>query len=342
MPIYKRGNTWLVSVGSGDDRTRKTCKTKEEAEAFELRELLRRKEGTKEGKPKHTLGQALDLTRKLRWSGQKSEDNHALRGRQVIDALGRDTPLDEITPEVIAEAILEWEDEGNSGSTVNRKLSALSTMLDMAMDHGWLDKKPKIKRRREGKHRVRWLDLEEELQLLNVAERLGLHELRDFIVVAVDTGFRRSELLGLDPRDYQNGMLHLHAGSTKNDDARAVPVTSRVREILESRRGNCKVFSLTPASLRYQWSALKMHLDKDDDPQFCVHMLRHTCASRLVQRGVQLAVVQRWMGHKHIQTTLRYAHLSPDSLMGARDALEVERKTSQPILRVVNGAPIGC
>ena len=73
----------------------------------------------------------------------------------------------------------------------------------------------------------------------------------------------------------------------------------------------------------------------EDDPQFVVHMLRHTCASRLVQRGVPLAVVQKWMGHSNIQTTLRYAHLAPESLMVGKEALE--QVSERPALRVVNG-----
>ncbi|MGY9014550.1 MAG: tyrosine-type recombinase/integrase [Rhodospirillales bacterium] len=50
--------------------------------------------------------------------------------------------------------------------------------------------------------------------------------------------------------------------------------------------------------------------------------LRHTCASRIVQKGVNLKVVQSWMGHKSYRSTLRYAHLVPENLQQARLALE--------------------
>ena len=59
-----------------------------------------------------------------------------------------------------------------------------------------------------------------------------------------------------------------------------------------------------------------------DDTDFVPHCLRHTCASRLVQKGVHLQVVQQWLGHRAIQTTLRYAHLAPKNLNSARDVLE--------------------
>jgi site-specific recombinase XerD len=59
-----------------------------------------------------------------------------------------------------------------------------------------------------------------------------------------------------------------------------------------------------------------------EDNQFVPHALRHTCASRLVQRGVPLKVVQEWLGHKTILTTMRYAHLAQSNLMSAMQVLE--------------------
>ena len=53
----------------------------------------------------------------------------------------------------------------------------------------------------------------------------------------------------------------------------------------------------------------------------------HTCASRLVQRRINLKVVQTWMGHKSIQITLRYAHLAPSNLMDAVKVLEAPQLT---------------
>lgn len=58
-----------------------------------------------------------------------------------------------------------------------------------------------------------------------------------------------------------------------------------------------------------------------EDTQFVPYALRHTCCSRLVQRGVNLRVVQEWMGHKTITVTLRYAHLCPTNLLNAVNVL---------------------
>ena len=52
-----------------------------------------------------------------------------------------------------------------------------------------------------------------------------------------------------------------------------------------------------------------------------LHVLRHTCASRLVQGGVDLYTVSAWLGHSSVKVTERYAHLRPDALHAAMQAL---------------------
>lgn len=334
MPVYQRGNSWVVSVGSGKDRYRATFSTQEAAEADELREKLRRKEGRSRDKEapaaakvSRTLKEAYNLTVRLKWRGTKGAVTSEINGKQCLEALGEDTLLEDINSAMVLEAIEEWEDRGNSGGTVNRKLSALSTILRTAHEQEppWVGKVMKMPRRPEGSHRIRWMNEAEEALVLAKCEELGLLDLRDYIIVAVDTGFRRGELLPFKLQDFSNGMLHLHAGTTKNDDARSVPATKRVLDIIR-RRGNYKYLfqGLAVHTLRWQWDVLKQALGLQEDQQFVVHMLRHTCASRMVQRGVPLAVVQKWMGHKDITTTLRYAHLAPDSLLQAKRALEEE------------------
>lgn len=345
MPIYQRGNSWMVSVGSQGNRFRQSFTNKQEAEIAELEALTRLKASgspliaptgpQKEVAKGYTLRDAHDLTWRLYWKGDKGKGCHEVTINCVFRSIPAQTLLDDITPALVLEAIEEWEDEGNSGSTVNRKVSHISKMLNTAVEQGWLKAAPKLPRRKPGKHRIRWMSEQEELKVLNACTQLGLDDLRDFIVVAIDTGFRRSELLGLVPNDFVNGMVQLHAGSTKSDKARAVPATRRVSEILTRRSNQRKLFSYTFAVLRGQWLALKSHLGMDDDTQFVIHMLRHTCASRMVQRGVNLAVVQQWMGHSNIATTLRYAHLAPDSLAVGREALE--QVSTRPQLAVVNG-----
>lgn len=351
MPIYKRGSGFMVSVGSGENRLRESYKTKQEAEVAELEALTRLKLTGSPLKPSgrpleaspsperkvdkgKTLKDAFDITWRLRWKDSKSASTFNYHVTSIFRSIKRDTPLSEINPLMVLEVIEEWEDEGNNGSTVNRKVSALSTMLTVAAEQGWCAF-PKLPRRTEGKHRVRWVDEDEEQTILSWCRKLELHDLHDLVIVAIDTGFRRSELLGLVSRDLVNGQLHLHPGQTKSDKGRAVPVTQRVAEVIKRRAGGRRIFEMSTETLRSHWKALRKAMRLEEDPQFVFHCLRHTCASRLVQNGVPLAVVQAWMGHATIVTTMRYAHLSPDSLVVGREALE--KVNQKPHLKVVNG-----
>ncbi|WEM05503.1 integrase [Ralstonia phage BOESR1] len=336
MPIYQTGpESFMVSVGSGKKRYREVFKTRKEAEIAEAEEILKRKRGAEgssgssaalkeEGKGK-TLDDAYKLTYRLHWAGQNSAKTQSINSGAVLKALGEDTLLTDITVEEITEMILEFEEAGNSGATVNKKLSCLSMMFKTAKDQGWITKIPPLTRRKESKHRIRWFDVAEEDRMLTMCDTLGLAALRDYIIVGIDTGFRRGELLNFELRDYTNGLLHLHADGTKTEEARAVPATKRVHDII-ARRSNYRVLfpELSIPILRHQWDILKDHMGLTEDRQFVVHTLRHTCASRMVQRGVPLSIVQRYMGHKNINTTLRYAHLAPDSLLQAKAALEME------------------
>ena len=67
---------------------------------------------------------------------------------------------------------------------------------------------------------------------------------------------------------------------------------------------------------------MRKDLGKADDESFTPHILRHTCASRLVQAGVNLQTVCEWLGHSSIDMTMRYAHLAPDHLQDALSVLE--------------------
>jgi site-specific recombinase XerD len=52
-----------------------------------------------------------------------------------------------------------------------------------------------------------------------------------------------------------------------------------------------------------------------------IHSLRHTCASRLLKSGINLAVVQKWFGHSTIVTTQGYLHLDTSQLTDAASGL---------------------
>lgn len=335
MAVYPKGNKFMASVGAGSSRIRKTFRTEAEALAWETsQDSLRTAQAaasvaqaaTPAAPPCWTLQEACDQALRHVWKGKPGEKKAMINARQAVAFFGPDTLTSAITANWIVEWMEELQDESeNSGSTCNKKLSALSVMLKRAEEFGGLTAMPRMKRYKESQHRIRWFSDGEERAMLAMCRQLSLEDLHDFIVLGLDTGFRRTELLRLAPSDFFKGMLMAHAGETKNGHARSVHATPRVKDIVQRRsvEGAVRLFpNLTNSSLRKQWGDLRAMLGKDDDPGFIVHILRHTCATRLASSGVPLGDVQTWMGHKVIQTTMRYAHTVPGAMRAAAKALE--------------------
>ena len=83
-----------------------------------------------------------------------------------------------------------------------------------------------------------------------------------------------------------------------------------------------KLFSQKYPYFKKAWNRLRSVMGLENDQQFVIHTLRHTCASRLVQGGVSLAIISEWMGHAGPRSTMIYAHLSPTTLYEAMSVLE--------------------
>lgn len=334
MSINQRGNRWVVSIGSGRDRIRESFSTIEAAKQFELEVTLQKLGATQKQTTSNngtTLGMLKILTAKNIWVNSRSDIKLQANAQMCIDHLGEDLDIREINAEKIRGLVQHFVSLGNSGGTINRKMSTLSVMLNYAEDQGLLDTTPRVPRRREADHRVRFMSPEEETQVLAYCDHHGQFALADFIAMAIDTGFRKTELLNLKIADCVDNYAVLHAGTTKSGKARSVPLTKRVRAIVEKRRalGYTKLFpDLSDPMLRKRWDALRDFMGKTDDIQFVVHMLRHTCASRLAQAGKNATFIQSWMGHSSIMVTQRYMHLAPRALEDGLEALEAFQKAA--------------
>ena len=134
----------------------------------------------------------------------------------------------------------------------------------------------------------------------------------DYYIVAMDTGLRTGEMLRLQKKDILEKRIKVEL--TKSREPRKVGLTPRAKRVLERRsrtlKDDEKVFMLTESMLSYRFDVMRKEIPelKDVHP----HVMRHTFCSRLVKLGAPLANVKELMGHEVIQTTMRYAHLSPD------------------------------
>ena len=145
------------------------------------------------------------------------------------------------------------------------------------------------------------------------------------MIFALNTGMRRGEILGLKWRDLdiKRGVIYLH--NTKNGEKRELPINEQVKTALIRVRKNplseyifCKQDGSPAGDIKKSFLTA---MSKSGIKDFRFHDLRHTFASHLVMSGADLNTVRELLGHKSLQMTLRYSHLSPNHKQRAVDIL---------------------
>lgn len=251
-----------------------------------------------------TLSELIDAARPHLWTQAKVASQNWSSLLEAVTLMG-DLPLASLSTESVDAYIVELEARV-APATINRKLSALSAVLAWGHARGYLAQLPVIEWRDEDEGRIRWLTPAEERAVLALLD----HETADFVRVLVDTGLRPSELLRRPLVD--DGAIHLAPDQTKTGKARLVPLTPRAAAILAKRT------SWSPYwALRRAWNKARAELGLGADPWFTLYVCRHTFATRLVKRRVNIRVIQRLMGHASITTTERYAQVDDDTLREA-------------------------
>lgn len=160
--------------------------------------------------------------------------------------------------------------------------------------------------------------------------------LRLYIVVALQTAARRSELLNLRWADLDMRARTVTFRQTKNGDSRTIPMTATLRELLQAlpRPLEHDAYVLpqrSPQALSRAFGYLAKRLGLAG---LRFHDLRHDAASTLTMAGVSQRAVMAMLGHRDPRMSVRYQHLSPEHLHDAARALDTrphERPSSGTI-----------
>ena len=275
-----------------------------------------------------TLQQAIDHMKLTDWRSCKSLKSIDINCRLIMQYFDPRLQLCDITTQMVDDYVLYLQLKGNKPGTINRKLSILSKLLRGAKRKERLERLPCIDRLPEHGNRIRYITQEEEETIINLFEKWGYNRMARMVELLIDTGIRCGELKKLTRGDIEeqgaHGIIYLH--DTKNGESRAVPLTSKARAafdyLVRTARNSERIYTEYDGYITKAWNKLRAEMMLNEDPNFVPHILRHTCCSRLVQRGAPLKKVQIWMGHKSIQTTMRYAHLSSKEILDMTNLLE--------------------
>lgn len=339
MAIYKRGSVWWADIKvAGKPRHREPLGTMDRLEALEKEQALRLKLANGHSKrDPHVQAPTLKAAFERfveRYEGESKRVvwSHAMN---IMEALGEDCVLSDIDEPVISKMIDRFKKEGNSGATINRKTSTLGTMLKTAC-YEWrvIHRVPYIKRFKESQGRIRVVTHEEEAKLRELFKDFHESLTADLVTFLVDTGCRLGEALKLKCQDVNFNQHCLYVWKPKNKTPRVVPMTDRVtallKEMCKGKPVDYQLFGrLDPQHLTYTWRKAREAMNISD-PEFTIHALRHTTATRLINAGADIYTVQHYLGHSSVKVTERYAHLNGESLQGAAKLLG-ERLSHVPI-----------
>jgi integrase len=271
----------------------------------------------------HTLADLVDrYSRDCLAAKRSGKDQARVLGwwREQIGAC----PLADVTPPLIAEQRDKLaRGRTNRGGrrkpgTVNRYLAYLSHAFTVAVrEWRWLESNPvqRVSKLEEPRGRVRFLAEDERKRLLEACRESDEPRLYPIVYLALSTGARQGELLGLrwPDIDWERGAAMLHRRD--NDARRALPLTDSALAVLRERSqlrrvdtdlifANRRGRALFP---RRAWLEALRAAEIDD---FRFRDLRHSAASYLAMSGATLAEIAEVLGHKTLAMVKRYSHLA--------------------------------
>ena len=225
-----------------------------------------------------------------------------------------------------------------ANKTVANHLTLLSSMLNVAVDLGWLINAPRIRKPkvRLFSRQYRYLKTDEEVTRLLRAAKLDGDDAFVLYCAAVYTGMRQGELAALrwSDIDFKRRLIVVERsfnGPTKADDVRYVPILDvLLGPLLAWRRVNPEPLVFPNRSGQMHQPGARVFKQRFhrilDEAGFArpsqtsrwvhyinFHSFRHTFASHWMMKGGDLFKLQKILGHKSVEMTQRYAHLAPDA-----------------------------
>jgi len=211
-------------------------------------------------------------------------------------------------------------------TTANRYTQALGHVFTIAIkEFGWISENPisNIGKYKESRGRVRCLSDEERKKILAACKESENPYLYTIVVLALSTGGRKMEIVGLKWSDIDLDRQRIILQETKNGERRVLPLQGHAFQLIkqlsaetikkEAATGKkCEyVFpsakACQPIDIRRAWEYSVQKAKLED---FRFHDLRHSAASYLAMNGASIAEIAEVLGHKTLQMVKRYAHLS--------------------------------
>ncbi len=240
--------------------------------------------------------------------------------------------LSEITSALIEKYKAKRLKDGAAETTINRELTCLKTIYNKANEWGRTDNNPasSIKNFKENNKIQIILN---PIEIENLIDAAPEH-LKPIIIIAVQTGMRRGEILALKWKNINFRKGYIEIEDSKSGESRKVPMNSTVYETLKGLDKSHAYIFYNPKTRKniieikrsFTTAREKAGLNK-----VRFHDLRHTAATRMCELGVPLKIVSKILGHSTIKMTERYANPTPDTMKEAVEKLSEYIQTRQKV-----------
>jgi integrase/recombinase XerC len=244
-----------------------------------------------------------------------------------------DVPLSAISRRQVQDWVVAGHAQGLSPATLARRLSALRSFFDAAVQTGQAEKNiaSGVRPPKQARRLPRTLPPEQTEQLLHETDAAS--ELRDAALLAVmyGCGLRVSEAVGLNIADVHLEVAELRVLG-KGRKERIVPMPAGVTKLLKQwldermlKPGDREAVFLNQRGGRLTTRSVQRMLksramETGADMSVTPHRLRHSFATHLLAGGVDLRAIQELLGHASLATTERYTHLDINKLTEVYDA----------------------
>ena len=250
----------------------------------------------------------------------------------------------DITYTFLRDFEVHLKEKGNSVNTVAKHMRQLRTLVNEAINQGYIPsdaypfRKYKIK---QAKGRKEFLTPDELKRLENLDVDKKLRHVLDAFLFCCYTGLRYSDFCQLTPENIirVNGKRWLYFKSVKTDVEIRLPLhllfEGKALAVLERYDIVTDFAKIGPNSEANKYLAQLAALARIRK-HITYHTARHTCATLLVHQGVPITTVQKLLGHTSVRTTEVYSEVLSNTII--RDLKAVKRKKKTPDFR----RPVEC
>ena len=357
--VYRRGKTWWYEFMFMGQRIRETSRSRSktlaiDAERKRRRELEESANGLRRGR-KRPLLFAVAAREHLEIKRSEVKPSTLRIESKSIDHL---TPFfgKQLLIDITAKDIAAYQGgraaEGAAGATINLEIGTLRAIL--VRHRLWANIQPDVKKRPERDDVGVALDADAEDRLLAACLASRSRLLWPAVVLALNTGLRRSELFGLrwGQIDVVDWMIRVGESKTRAGRHREVPLNSRARMAIQmwaehfpdrtdedfvfpsehvgagGDNFDANITSTEPSkavgTLKTAWNTAK----KIARVSVRWHDLRHTAVTRLLESGQTLpmvASIMGWSPSTTVRMAQRYGHISTDARRAAMEAMAAAR-----------------